>query len=65
MIKWKILKQFFYICLCTVYDFALFGEMPTDFVSKIKLYPYKIEIFLRKDKPASYVREKEHIALMI
>lgn len=43
MIKWKILKQFFYICLCTVYDFAfafvLFGEMTADLVSKIKLYP--------------------------
>ena len=34
MIKWKILKQFICICLCTVYDFAVFGEMPTDFVSK-------------------------------
>lgn len=64
MIKWKILKQFICICLCIVYDFAVFGEMPTDFVSKIKSYLYKWTYFVQ-GQSVSCVRKKEHIILIV
>ncbi len=60
MIKWKILKRFVYICLCTVYDFVVFGAIPADFVSKIKLYLHKADICLCGYDP-SMCEKKEHI----
>lgn len=53
------MKRFVYICLRAVYDFAVFGKIPTDFVSKIKLYLHKAAICLCRCAPL--MCEKEYI----